>query len=59
MCHIRLNSKKTCYGRNTIHWSLEKQRLSSLPARMYMPLKPASMLINVPEYGERYFEKFE
>jgi len=30
-----------------------------LNARMYMDRTPKSVLITIPEYGERYFQKFE
>lgn len=28
-----------------------------ISARMYMPMNPPSFLINVPDFGERYFQK--
>lgn len=31
----------------------------NLSARMHISSKPASMVIEIPEYGERYFEKLE
>lgn len=35
------------------------KKFLKLPSRMYMGNKPASFLINLYDYGERYFQKLE